>query len=117
MLDGDIVEKDSNITFGSIQVKGHALLCVIPNKGCCEDTEGTITAEFLYPNGTHVSLDAHGVYITRGKQIIRLNHVPGLANLSPPTGLYCCSVSTSDGTKKSCVNLQSEHFASTPSSA
>ena len=112
MLDGDIVAKGSNLSFGSIKVKGHALLCVISNKLCCEDTEGSVTAEFLYPNGTRVSADevwAHGVYLTRGKQIIRLNHASGLAGASPPAGSYCCSVSTGEGTpKRSCVNLHDQ---------
>ena len=109
MLDGEIIEEDSNITFGSIQVKGQALLCVIPNKHCC-DTEGTVTAEFLYPNGTYLSAYegcTDGMYITRGKHIVRLNHASGLAEVFPPAGSYCCSVSTGDGTeKRTCVNLQ-----------
>ena len=73
---------------------------MIPNKHCC-DTEGAVTAKFLYPNGTHVSADegcTHGVYLIQGKQIIRLNYAFGFAGegVFPPAGSYWGSIASSD---------------------
>ena len=111
VLNGNVIESGSNLTFGLIKEKEHSLLCVTPNKQCCsnKETGGTVTAGFLYPNGTDVAVVdscAEGVYVTRGKQVVRLNHVDE-PDESLPEGSYCCSLPASDGsTKKSCVNLQ-----------
>ena len=108
MLNGEVLERDSNLTFGRIMEGQRALLCVVPSRRSNE----TVVAEFLYPAGAAVSVPercTHGLYLTRGNQVVGLNRVAGLANVTmpPPEGSYCCSVSTSDGTrKKSCINLQ-----------
>ena len=81
-----------------------ALLCVIHNKQCC-DADGAITADFHYPNGTHVAVDdakyTHGVYITKGGNIVRLNYAD--VGVAPPSGPYCCSVD--DTGKIDCIYI------------
>ena len=83
---GDVLSNNTNITVEYLGNNETALLCIVP------ELSSEVEAKFLWPNGTSIENSASNqLYITRGKQIIRLNSMTPSAVQS---GNYCCIVSS-----------------------
>ena len=94
---------NSNITFGDIADGPRALLCVTTR------SEEGLTLQFLSPSGDSVKEASNGrLFVTKGQQIVRLNHNASAETATPPeTGSYCCSVRDGDAdAQTSCVNIE-----------
>ena len=101
LLNGETLANNSNIHYENITTGAQALFCVTTDTHCCESSNGG--TGFHYPNGTVVgeTPDASGLYLTRGKQIMRLNNVGGIGL---EEGQYCCTVSHA-ADDNLCVNI------------
>ena len=62
--------------------------------------------EWYYPNGSVISADSarEGLYVMREQMSVSLNHRSG-SEQTVTAGLYCCGLSSSQGTLYSCIML------------
>ena len=95
LLNGEVVSPNSTITFAQIKEGQQGLLCVTTNEGCCNASSNS-TAQFLSPSNVPVTeTPGSGLYVSKGKQVVRLNRRHGPAWTEE--GTYCCSVHGRDG--------------------
>ena len=82
------------------------------NERCCNGSNNT-TAQFLFPGKEPVTevTSNGGLYVTKGRQIVRLNRQASDteegSNTDAIEGTYCCSIGDSDGSKETnCVDIE-----------
>lgn len=97
LLNGEVLSAGSNVTFGQIGEGPQALLCVTTNKSCCDNE----TAQFLNPSNSPVQGDG-ALYVTMGRQVVRLNHASDTTETLLEEGSYCCSVKN----ERSCIDIE-----------
>ena len=120
-LRGVIIYNNSYLNFGDIGgiIDDEALQCHTDNVNCCNNeliTEnGSVLAEWYYPNGSKVLSVDHtdnstndsyvsgdGIFTSRSQSVIRLLAGRG----STESGLYCCEILDQYGSSQTvCVNL------------
>ena len=85
------------------QPMNNALQCVTDLMPCCYLTQ---IGEWYFPNGTRVPLlgEATDFYRTRGSGTVNLERLN--ANITQPTGLYCCRFPDAIGAYQTlCINI------------
>ena len=118
-LDGQLVPNNSAVelrevyeTSDDIDSSAHTLMCVTPKRPCCKTLPHRF-GEWLYPNGSAVSIDGSGnsFYRDRGDDgTVRL-HRRGITALSAAMGQYCCEVpNTNDVNHKLCIHFSTVSY-------
>lgn len=93
-MDARILVNNTAISIKELGQDANALLCVTDNKKCCfGDENNDFVADFRNPVGESIGSSFNqGLYITKGRRIIRLNYRINAQASLVEVGQYCCTI-------------------------